>query len=339
MYKAKVFKKNSSRLIEGEFYFRDEFLILSTVDNEFFELKLSELKVESPFSQSSIVITTIEGMRIETVDILNSSQEYKKLLGKKRLITLLEENVILSIVLLVFLIFGMKYIYRSASPYIANFVANRASIAQLDKIDEMIMSHYKDNIDLVNGFPEIDTEKFQKYSEIDGLKIQVAHIPRFGANAVALASKNIIFTDELVKNMKNESFLLAIYFHELGHLKKRHVLKKIISTSLNTGFIFFILGDMPGFTESVVSLTTSLVNLSYSRDFELEADEYAVERLHKHNMSRKCLSSAFREFAKINKMSFEDSNEFLTTYFSTHPGLKERVENIESRYASDPECN
>lgn len=335
-FSANVFKKNSSHLLKARVSLVDN-IFLVEIEDETFEYQISDLNVEVPFEKSILIITTRDLMRIECLGIEKGSNTYKKLLGKKRIVAWLEEHLLISISLMIVLIGVFYYTYTKASPEIANFISEKLPKNYLDKFDELLLAHYQKEIDSVDQYIELNRQNFLKYSDIENLKIHVAHIPRFGPNAFALASSNIIMTDELLVKLKYDPYILSIFFHEVGHLHHRHVIKKIISSTLNSSLVFFIIGDLPGLTESLVSLGASLVNLSYSREYENQADIYALKKLHEYGISRKCFADSLLVLSKI-KQDQLDSSIDLSTYISSHPSIHERVLNIQKNYKDDAEC-
>ncbi len=110
--------------------------------------------------------------------------------------------------------------------------------------------------------------------------------------------RRIVFFDTLLEKMeKNE--IVAILAHEMGHWKKKHILKMTVTSLLQTGFMFallslfidnkglFVAFSMDhvsvyaglvffGFLYSPISTLLSILTNSISRRYEYEADAYAV---------------------------------------------------------------
>ena len=98
-----------------------------------------------------------------------------------------------------------------------------------------------------------------------------------GPNAVALLNGSIILTDELI-GMASDEELIAVLLHELGHLKHRHLLKQVLQQSTIALIVVVATGDV-GTASELLGATTILASLAYMRDFEREADVYALEGL------------------------------------------------------------
>ena len=145
-----------------------------------------------------------------------------------------------------------------------------------------------------------------------------------GSNAFALPDGTIVITDALVNKLEDSpEALLAILLHEIGHVEKNHGLRLIVE-SLGVGIIFYyIVGDIPGLTELITGSAFNLIQSSFSRSMEIEADEYSLESLEKLGLSRDLFVYAMRSIVDEND-SISGSN--ILSYLSTHPGIEERIE-------------
>ena len=52
-----------------------------------------------------------------------------------------------------------------------------------------------------------------------------------GPNAMALPDGTIVITDYIVELCANDNELLAILYHEIGHLQNRHLLRRVLQSS------------------------------------------------------------------------------------------------------------
>ena len=59
---------------------------------------------------------------------------------------------------------------------------------------------------------------------------------RIGPNALALPSGQIVLTDELAQFLADDSeALMGVLAHELGHLQKRHLIRRIVHGAATAG--------------------------------------------------------------------------------------------------------
>lgn len=167
-----------------------------------------------------------------------------------------------------------------------------------------------------------------------------AYFTGFGKN------KRIVFFDTLINSLEPEE-VEAVLAHELGHMKKKHVLKGMLKSFLFSFIGFAILGMLMKNTaffnghgvqtiSNYMALTLfSMVAGTYtflltplsswsSRKHEYEADSFAAE-----NSEAQKLISALIKMYKDNASSLTPDPLFSKFYFS-HPPALERVSYLES---------
>ena len=107
---------------------------------------------------------------------------------------------------------------------------------------------------------------------------------KLGANAFALPDGTVILTDELVQQMQHDpQQLLAVMLHEIGHVEHRHGVQLVARTTAMTMLFALLFGDIEGAGELVLGAGSSLLQNSFSRDMEREADAFALQQLHSGN--------------------------------------------------------
>lgn len=167
-----------------------------------------------------------------------------------------------------------------------------------------------------------------------------AYFTGFGQN------KRIVFFDTLINTLEPEE-VEAVLAHELGHMKKKHVLKGMLKAFLFSFIGFAVLGALKNNTaffnghgvqtmSDYMALTLfSMVSGTYtflltpfsswtSRKYEYEADTFAAE-----NARASKLISALVKMYKDNASSLTPDPLFSKFYFS-HPPALERVSFLES---------
>lgn len=148
-----------------------------------------------------------------------------------------------------------------------------------------------------------------------------------GANAIALPNGTLVFTDALIE-ITTDIELLAVLGHELGHVEHRHGLQTLIRSSLMLFVYTLVTGDAAGASSSVAALPALLLEQGYSRDFEREADDYAMVFLKQHKIPRTALMSALNKIYQAHEI---DQKAGISDYLSSHPAPKERLERLQQQ--------
>ncbi len=148
---------------------------------------------------------------------------------------------------------------------------------------------------------------------------------RLGANALALPSGIIVLTDELVKLADDDRQILAVLAHELGHMRQRHALRSVLQNSTAAVLFAMAVGDLSSVTSFAAALPTMLLQAKYSREFEAEADEFALDYLAKKGIPPDAFSSL------LERLERGEGSTAGLDYFSTHPATRERVERARAK--------
>jgi Zn-dependent protease with chaperone function len=143
-------------------------------------------------------------------------------------------------------------------------------------------------------------------------------IPSVGPNAFALPGGSILLTDELVALARSDDELLGVLAHELGHAEGRHGLRQVYAAAALYVAAGFVAGDPSGLVQAVAGQGALLQSLSYSRDFEREADRRGVA----------LMLAARRDpvawLTLLQRLSRELSSNAGPSLLSAHPGTGER---------------
>ncbi len=163
-------------------------------------------------------------------------------------------------------------------------------------------------------------------------------------------SKRIVLFDTLLQSHGADE-IEAVLAHEIGHWKKKHVLKQLVLMEALSLIGFFILAKLLewpmmyqtfGFSEPVLYAGLLLIGALFSplgyfaqplgsalsRKFEREADDYALSLI----PSAEPLIQAFRRLASDNLTNLTPHPAYAWFYYS-HPPLLERI----LRLKKDPE--
>jgi Zn-dependent protease with chaperone function/TPR repeat protein len=150
-------------------------------------------------------------------------------------------------------------------------------------------------------------------------RLEFRSSPVIGPNAFALPSGIIVMTDELVRLSRNDQEILAVLAHELGHVRHRHTMRRLLESSATALIIAGVTGDIASTTSLAAAAPTLLLQTKYSRHNEREADAYAIELMRKAGLDP-------RYFGAILTRLESDTPRRggLPTFLASHPPTEER---------------
>jgi predicted Zn-dependent protease len=150
-------------------------------------------------------------------------------------------------------------------------------------------------------------------------RLELRRSAAIGANAFALPDGTIVVTDALVQIAQNDDEVLAVLAHEIGHVVHRHALRSVMQNSAVALLVAFALGDVVSASSLAAALPTMLVGAKFSRDFEREADLYALRVLRARHIPT-YHATAILERLEARAGRTPDALDYL----SSHPGIEER---------------
>lgn len=143
------------------------------------------------------------------------------------------------------------------------------------------------------------------------------------ANAFALPGGIIIFSDELVRLADSDDEIAAVLAHEIGHWQRRHGIQGVLRSSAALLVVSTVTGDLSTLTTFAGTIPFTLLQRGYSREFEAEADRYAVDLLRKAKIDPQAFA---RILDKLERTAPGGGRNF--TYLSTHPSTDDRIKAI-----------
>jgi beta-barrel assembly-enhancing protease len=148
-------------------------------------------------------------------------------------------------------------------------------------------------------------------------------------NAFALPGGQIFITEGLLKRLETEGQIAGVLGHEIGHVVGRHSAEQMAKTQLTQGLTGAAVlatydPNNPSSRNSaaVAAMIGQLVNLRFSREHELDADNLGV---------RFIADSGYDPHAMIRVMEILQSaseGRSQPEFFATHPNPERRIERI-----------
>lgn len=131
-------------------------------------------------------------------------------------------------------------------------------------------------------------------------------------NAFAATGGHIVLLDGLIQQAAKPDEVAGVLAHEIGHVKHRHPLKRLIDVAGIQLIVTGISGD-------VGAVGTMLLMLNYGRKDEAQADRAALDLLDRAGIKASGLADFFDRMAEKQK----DRINF-TGFLRTHPPLADR---------------
>lgn len=148
---------------------------------------------------------------------------------------------------------------------------------------------------------------------------------KIGPNAFALPAGEIVVFDELIALAKNDAEVAAVIAHELGHVAHHHGMRQLIQSSV----VSFVAGVYFGDISSLVSgLSALALESRYSRDFEREADAYAVRTMRAAGRDPGALATMLERMEGYQSSHSKEGPSPWWQVLSTHPETAERIRSI-----------
>ncbi len=198
---------------------------------------------------------------------------------------------------------------------------------------------------------EILKERIVKLGSAAGMKVE--NVFKFDmskntkkANAAFTGwgkSKRILLGDTLLENYTHDE-IETVIAHELGHYKKRHIIKNIITGTVISFLTFFIIArlhlislgwfDFNSISQisalpililwaSIIGLLVQPITNYLSRKYEYEADEYAVISTNKPEAFINTL-----EKLTDQNLGDREPHPLIEWFFYSHPSIKKRISGI-----------
>ncbi|MCX7798044.1 MAG: M48 family metallopeptidase [Melioribacter sp.] len=157
-------------------------------------------------------------------------------------------------------------------------------------------------------------------------------------------TKRILLSDTLLDNYTDDE-VETVVAHELGHYKKKHIIKNIVIGTVFSFLSFYLMALLYestikwfGFNSilqisalpilvlwgSIVGLVLTPISNYFSRKFEYQADEYAVLATGKKE-------TFIRTLEKLTEQNLGDKepHPLVEWFFYSHPSIKKRISAIE----------
>jgi Zn-dependent protease with chaperone function len=317
------------------------------VNGEILTFNLVDLDVQAKLGKARRLIDLPNGGRLEADNI----SELEAAMPSKsstfwRGLHYLENHlgwILTSVMLTVFA--GWLFL-QFGVPKLAEYVAKATPPAMEAKLGEQVLA----GLDHQMGyFTPSKTEKIRKESIASALKnlcVSLKDCPQYrlefraggaiGANAFALPGGIMVVTDEMVALAKNDTEIIAVLAHELGHVKQRHAFRQSLQGVLSGLILAAVTGDV---SSVGAGLPAVLMQMRYSREHETEADMFALNAMQKACLPPKAFADILQRLQNqtfggdeknshdktANNTQPEQRNDVVAEILSSHPDTLARI--------------
>ena len=306
-----------------------------------FNYLISDCSIQSKLGRGKRIIDLPDGERLET-DFQDLEQHLAAKAGNGfwRLVHYAETHlavIVLALVGTIAVSFAMlKYGVPVAAKYAAT--ATPPSIEKdlgkqtLYVLDNDKLGYFKPTalpLDKQAAIQQALTALCKKTQTCPEYQLNFRSSPDIGANAFALPGGYVVITDELVAladTSSNLDEITAVLAHELGHVKERHAMRQTLQGTVAGLIIIAITGDVSSIAAGLPAL---MVNMSYTRELETEADQFVLQSLKAACIPTKSFSTIL---SKLQSSHGDGLN--LPEMISSHPDTKARVMPFEKDQSS-----
>ena len=222
--------------------------------------------------------------------------------------------------------------YLYAIPLIASIGAARMPAAITDRLGAEVLAALDRQVFTPSEIPRARQQAletaFRKLAFPEATRQPYTLVFRksdaIGANAMALPSGTIVVTDGLVTLAEDDREILGVLAHEAGHVDHRHGLRSVLQNSFVGLVLAWLVGDI---SSLAAAAPAALLEASYSRELEREADVYAIAVLRASGVPLQHLANILRRL----ESSSGGASALTLRYLSTHPATSERLARLEGR--------
>ncbi|MEC5216596.1 Zn-dependent protease with chaperone function [Actimicrobium sp. GrIS 1.19] len=298
-------------------------------------LRLSQLVVSEPLERAPRILRLPDGATVEVSD-----PAFDRLLLAngyvEHWVVRWQQNWGLALGALFTLLVLLASAYQWGLPWAADVVAQHLPATLEKKIGDAQMQLVEARFLTPSRLDLVDQQRIQTLfgalkrpaGDHASYRLIFRH-SEVGPNAFAMPNGVIVMTDQLTMLARDDQAVLGVLAHELGHLQRRHTLRRLLQGASVGIFLNLFIGDV---STMLAALPTVLIDQKYSRDFEREADQYAITVLQANAVPLAPLAALFEKMRSSQTLNSDRRGTQkpaaptrASSYFSSHPSDEERI--------------
>ncbi|MFX0540770.1 M48 family metallopeptidase [Roseovarius sp. S4756] len=151
-------------------------------------------------------------------------------------------------------------------------------------------------------------------------ELDVAVLDHEMVNAFAAPGGHVVIMRGLLDDAKGPDAVAAVLAHEIGHVEARDATRHALRAAGSAGLLSMVMGDVTG-GAAAVFLGERVLQASYTREAEKQADAFALQMLSGADISSAGMAGFFEKLAEAEG----DGVAGLPEYLATHPVSVERA--------------
>lgn len=337
-------------------------------DDTLRRLDVSEIRASERFSRATRTVQLTDGAVLEIDDGAQLSRVLAAAGRPDAIVTRWQHSWRMVVVSLALSVAAAVAGYIWLLPVVADHLAARVPSSWAQALDSVVLGQME-RLDSLQA-TDLTAEQQQRLrarfdavvaSKPDAPPVTV-HFLKMGGmpNAFALPGGSIVFLDGIVKMAPDDDALVGVFAHELGHVQHRHGLRTLLRTAAVSAVAAWYFGDFTSLANAAVIAS----QLSYSRDFETQADDTAIDLMRANRLNTASLAELFRRMRDRGmhdhtanrepdstkdvpekeasppkaeaaaKPSEKQAGRFsIPEFLSTHPDIERRIERFEKASA------
>lgn len=326
--KARLFDKQSSGFDDVTLAFNENELVINT-QQQALVYTLTEITISNRLGNMPRFIYLNDGKvcECEDNDTIDYQLKARQLSQGSRFIHHLESKAIYvlpalaitAILVFAFIKYFVPYSAEKIAQSLPQSIASNIGSGTLIAMDKVLL----DPSQLSKAKQKNIQTDFKKMTaqlqDLPPLNLEFRFSSKIGPNAFALPDGTIVMTDQLVLLSQNNEELLSILAHEIGHVKHRHALRMLFQNSAVFVVMTTLTGDATTASGLLSTLPTVLIESSFSREVEAQADDYAMFVMKSTNID-------LHYFADImTRLSQGHEGSEVEEYFASHPVTASRI--------------
>lgn len=306
-------------------------LVVETLDGvELDRERLDRASISDPLEHAPRLVSLPNGATLEVHESREFAQHVERAGLAVPTAVQLQRRLPAVILALVLIVVGLAVAYFKALPPAARWVAFSLPAHVEQRMGDQVMivldKHYLRPSRLDPARRTRIADRFARAAAASApgiayrLEFRTTH--GSGINAFALPGGTIILLDGLIKLADDDDAVLGVLGHELGHVVHKHSVREIFQSLAIGGIASLLWGDFSGVAAGVPA---TIGMLQSSRNFEREADEFAIAFLGAQGLSAQPLHDFFLKMRDHEAQYGADS---IPEFLSTHPSTEERLERL-----------